>query len=586
MTGGVARFLTLNLWGENGPWEARLALVQARLDALAPDVIGLQEVREVPGRVPNQAARWPGARGWHHAFAPTTAWGGGHEGLAIVSRFPIGAQEFRPLPHSTETEGRGILSARLDGEAGGLWVHTDAPVVPRARGAEREAQVQFVDEVLAGTTTATPRVVDGRLQHRPRERRDPLADRAAHAGRPARRLPGCLGGRAPGSPRLHLGARQRLHGEDALAAARPAARLHLRDARAARSARHGPRARRWCSTSPRPAPSGERLFASDHFGVTADVQLLAPAAAGDGERHVPPGARRPIPTSAARAASRASRPGELLGKRAVGYLNLAVNRVRKHKMDLLEDMRVDLRAQAPDHLALTGDLSNIALTSEWRSALAWLDLSGVAPDAISVIPGNHDAYVPEVLATREFERLFAPYQTSDLDRDGEAAYYPFVQIREPLALIGVSSAVATGDLGAWGQIGEAQLARLEAILKAPELRGARRASCWSTTRRSSTRTASTATCATVTAFAAVLARAGAELVLHGHDHAGSARRAGRGRAARRSRSSAPARRRTPAVPSGAPATASTSSATAARSPGPAACTTRRPASSAKRAAKC
>jgi 3',5'-cyclic AMP phosphodiesterase CpdA len=208
---------------------------------------------------------------------------------------------------------------------------------------------------------------------------------------------------------------------------------------------------------------------------------------------------------------------ELLGKRAVGYLNMTVNRVRKHKMDLLEDMRVDLRAQAPDHLALTGDLSNIALGSEWRSALAWLDLSGVAPDAISVIPGNHDAYVPEVLATREFERLFAPYQTSDLDRDGESAYYPFVQIREPLALIGVSSAVATGDLGAWGRIGEAQLARLEAILTAPEVRALTRVVLihhppvvhkGGEHRNLRDRAG----------LAAVLARAGAELVLHGHDH--------------------------------------------------------------------
>jgi 3',5'-cyclic AMP phosphodiesterase CpdA len=212
-----------------------------------------------------------------------------------------------------------------------------------------------------------------------------------------------------------------------------------------------------------------------------------------------------------------ARPGELFGKRAVGYLNLAVNRVRKHKMDLLEDMRVDVRAQAPDHLAMTGDLSNIALTSEWRSALAWLDLSGVAPDAISVIPGNHDAYVPEVVATREFERLFAPYQTSDLDREGEAAHYPFVQIREPLALIGVSSAVPTGDLGAWGRIGEAQLARLETILTAPELRGLARVVLVhhppvlhkdGEHRNLRDRDA----------LGAVLLRAGAELVLHGHDH--------------------------------------------------------------------
>ncbi len=213
------------------------------------------------------------------------------------------------------------------------------------------------------------------------------------------------------------------------------------------------------------------------------------------------------------------RASDLFGKRAVGYVNLVVNRVRKHKMDLLEDMRVDLRAQAPDHLAVTGDLSNIAVTSEWRSALAWLDLSGVAPDAISVIPGNHDAYVPEVLATREFERLFAPYQTSDLDRpgDAESAHYPFVQIREPLALVGVSSAVATGDLGAWGEIGQAQLARLEAILKAPELAALTRVVLvhhppvlHKGVEHRNLRDRD--------AFAQVLARAGADLVLHGHDH--------------------------------------------------------------------
>jgi 3',5'-cyclic AMP phosphodiesterase CpdA len=213
------------------------------------------------------------------------------------------------------------------------------------------------------------------------------------------------------------------------------------------------------------------------------------------------------------------RAGELWGKRAVGYVNLVVNRVRKHKMDLLEDLRLDLRAQAPDHLAVTGDLSNIAVTAEWRSALAWLDLSGVAPDAISVIPGNHDAYVPKVLATREFEHLFAPYQTSDLDRQGDAesAHYPFVQIREPLALIGVSSAVATGDLGAWGEIGEAQLARLETILRAPELAALTRVVLVhhppvvhkdGEHRNLRDRDA----------FAQVLARAGADLVLHGHDH--------------------------------------------------------------------
>ena len=92
-----------------------------------------------------------------------------------------------------------------------------------------------------------------------------------------------------------------------------------------------------------------------------------------------------------------------------------------------------------------------------------------------------------------------------------------MQIREPLALIGVSSAVPTGDLGAWGRIGEAQLARLEKILTAPELASLTRVVLVhhppvlhkdGEHRNLRDRDA----------LGAVLLRAGAELVLHGHDH--------------------------------------------------------------------
>jgi 3',5'-cyclic AMP phosphodiesterase CpdA len=213
---------------------------------------------------------------------------------------------------------------------------------------------------------------------------------------------------------------------------------------------------------------------------------------------------------------RGARPSEFLGKRAVGFANLIVNRVRKHKMELLEDLRVDLRAQAPDHLALTGDLSNVSLEGEWRAALGWLDMSGVGPEHVSVIPGNHDAYVEAVTKSHVFECLFAAYQASDLPREpGER--YPFVHLREELALVGVSSAVATGDLGAWGQIGAPQLGRLERILAAPELSGKTRVVLVhhppvlhkpGEHRNLRDRDG----------LAAVLARVGAELVLHGHDH--------------------------------------------------------------------
>lgn len=212
-------------------------------------------------------------------------------------------------------------------------------------------------------------------------------------------------------------------------------------------------------------------------------------------------------------------PLDFINKRALGTLNLIVNRTRKHKMQLLEALRLDMRAQAPDHLALTGDLSNVSLPGEWRAALAWIDTCGLEPAAISVIPGNHDAYIEAVVASRDFEKAFAPYMTHDLAAEGlgERPDYPYVQLRDGIALIGVSSSVATGDSGAWGRIGEGQLARLEAALAAPALSGKTRVLLihHPPVRQKHGEERNLRDRA---ALAALLARAGADLVLHGHDH--------------------------------------------------------------------
>lgn len=215
---------------------------------------------------------------------------------------------------------------------------------------------------------------------------------------------------------------------------------------------------------------------------------------------------------------------DFTGKRVVGAINLLVNRTRKHKMALLEALLHDVKAQAVDHLALTGDLANISIEAEWRTALRWLEAYGAGPAAVTVIPGNHDAYVPEVAASRVFEGLFAAYQTPDLETPGVGgagdarAAYPFVRVRGGVALVGVSSCVATGDMGAWGEVGEAQRERLEAALANPALAGKTRVVLihhppvlikHGEDRNLKDRAA----------LAAVLARTGADLVLHGHDHA-------------------------------------------------------------------
>ncbi|MCG5055895.1 MAG: metallophosphoesterase [Myxococcales bacterium] len=212
----------------------------------------------------------------------------------------------------------------------------------------------------------------------------------------------------------------------------------------------------------------------------------------------------------------------LLGKRLLGAANIVVNRWRKHRMDLLESLGQHLAAQRPDHVALTGDVGNVAWVSEWQAGRRWLERYAGPPADVTVIPGNHDAYVNDVTRTGAFESLFAAYQHAERGGGGAAGTdsreaYPFVRVRGPLALVAVNTCVPTGDFGAWGEIGPAQLRRLEAILGDDDVRRRVRVVLMHhppvVHRKGEDRNLRDRG-----ALAEVLARVGADLVLHGHDH--------------------------------------------------------------------
>lgn len=205
---------------------------------------------------------------------------------------------------------------------------------------------------------------------------------------------------------------------------------------------------------------------------------------------------------------------ELAGKRAIGYFNWKRGRHAIHRSEVLERLVTDLKAQQPDHIAVTGDLVNIALPLEFTAARAWLTQLG-APDRVSLVPGNHDAYVPGV--REHFPLAWADYMRGDGVPGGSAATFPFVRRRGNIALIGVSTAVpsapfmATGRLGNWQRaaLGEVlaslkaeKLFRVLLIHHPPRTLPGR----WTARLRDSE------------ALLALLARHGAELVLHGHDH--------------------------------------------------------------------
>jgi 3',5'-cyclic AMP phosphodiesterase CpdA len=153
---------------------------------------------------------------------------------------------------------------------------------------------------------------------------------------------------------------------------------------------------------------------------------------------------------------------QLASKRVTGYVNWQRNRRRYMHDDVLDSITADIKAAAPDHIALTGDLVNLALDAEIELARQWLYSFGQADD-ISVVLGNHDAYVPG--AFDKACRAWGPYMAGDgLSPPTDRRAFPYMRVRGNVALIGVSSARATAPFMANGFFRETQAERLGALL--------------------------------------------------------------------------------------------------------------------------
>ena len=207
----------------------------------------------------------------------------------------------------------------------------------------------------------------------------------------------------------------------------------------------------------------------------------------------------------------AARLRDFAGKRALGYLNWARNRHKFHRRDVLDALISDLQAQAPDHIAITGDLLNLALEAEFAPSRAWLESVG-APDRVTVIPGNHDAYVR--VTQHRFAQAWGNYLDSDEAPDGGGTF-PSLRRRGPLALISVSSAVPTAPLMATGRVGRIQLDALAHMLAGVSAEQAFRVLLIHHPLRSNARTKRLTDSHLLLAL---LKRHGVELILHGHDH--------------------------------------------------------------------
>jgi len=151
------RVATLNIWNRSGPWEQRLSAIRAGVGALAPDIIGLQEVvcldpDDGDGDGLDQAAAIAQGGAYHVAY------GRAHDepwlGNAVLSRWPISARDVIDLPHGGTDERRNLLFTMIEAPFGRVpffvthlnWKFHDGHV----REAQVRAIVSRIDAIAPG----------------------------------------------------------------------------------------------------------------------------------------------------------------------------------------------------------------------------------------------------------------------------------------------------------------------------------------------------------------------------------------------------------------------------------------------------
>lgn len=204
-------------------------------------------------------------------------------------------------------------------------------------------------------------------------------------------------------------------------------------------------------------------------------------------------------------------PWRYLNKRFTGRVNLALKRGRSHDAVMFQRMLELVPKLRIDRVVVTGDLTNLALEPEFDLVQRTLR---AAPVPITVIPGNHDTYTRGSVRAGRFESFLSEFMEGE--RIGRAAY-PFLQRHGSLAIIGVSTAIASLPLYAVGQVGADQLARLAKLLQITAAEGLSRVVL---IHHPVVDGVSGARHDLVdrSAFARVIAEHGADLVLHGHEH--------------------------------------------------------------------
>jgi len=151
-------------------------------------------------------------------------------------------------------------------------------------------------------------------------------------------------------------------------------------------------------------------------------------------------------------------------KRMIGGANLFLNRKNEYKIEFVEKLIEDINKQKLDYLVITGDITNLALDSEFKKAVELLNKLDIPKDKIIIVPGNHDNYLKSSFKKNLFEKYMNPWLKNDIELENNEKW-PVFRLLDEVLITGFSSSIPTCPLCAAGEISTYQLNKFDEISK-------------------------------------------------------------------------------------------------------------------------
>lgn len=163
------------------------------------------------------------------------------------------------------------------------------------------------------------------------------------------------------------------------------------------------------------------------------------------------------------------------GKRLLGGMNLLLRRRHSFrdtasKMDALARFAA---RESVDVTVCTGDYTALGTLPELKAARVAIEPFTRDPHRFVTVPGNHDLYLPDVLADRRFEHTFGDLLGTDWPESVVDGQWPAVRIYgDHLAVVTVNSARPNPQLlVSSGRVPDSQLHALRRVLADSRLVG-------------------------------------------------------------------------------------------------------------------